>query len=180
MPAAEDFHDAIANARLSKAAGVVDDAAALDTAIDVLDAHTAARGAPIGRFLRPCEFPSSWLPGRHDDLRPGARERQEAQILEQAAARGQGIRGRIGNPLIVRAARVGLTEKGDRERRTDQQYVLHRVAFFLAALTARLLSRIPGALDAPFGAIVAKRGGGACGRWRVGLGHPDALGEFRQ
>jgi hypothetical protein len=58
----------------------------------------------------------------------------------------------------VRAARIGLTEKEDRERRVDQQYVFHRVAFFLAAITACLLSRILGALDAPFGAIVAKWG----------------------
>jgi hypothetical protein len=158
MQAAADFHDTIANARLSEAAGVVDDAAALDTAIDVFDAHAAARDAPVGRLLRLCEFLSSWLPGRHNDLHLGKRECQEAQILEQAAARRQGVRGRIRNAFIVCAARVGLTEKEDRERRIDQQDVFHRVAFFLAAITARLLSRILGALDAPLGAIVAKRG----------------------
>ena len=32
------------------------------------------------------------------------------------------------------------------------------MVLFLAAITARLLSRILGALDAPFGPIVAKRG----------------------
>ena len=32
------------------------------------------------------------------------------------------------------------------------------MALFLAAITARLLSRILGALDAPFGAVVAERG----------------------
>jgi hypothetical protein len=90
MQAPADFHATIANAYLSEAAGVVDDAAALDTAIDVLDAHAAARDVPIGRFLRPCEFPSSWLPGRDDNLRLSKRERQETQILEQAAAREQG------------------------------------------------------------------------------------------
>jgi hypothetical protein len=130
MQAAADFHDTIANARLSEAAGVVHDAAALDTASDVLDADAATCNAPIGRLLRPGEFPSSWLPGRHDDLHLGKRERQEAQILEQAAARGQGIRGCIGNPLIVCTARIGLTEKEDRERRVDQQDVFHRVVFF--------------------------------------------------
>jgi hypothetical protein len=158
MQAAADFHDTIANARLSEAAGVVDDAAALDTAIDVFDAHAAARDAPVGRLLRLCEFPSSWLPGRHNDLHLGKRECQEAQILEQATACRQGVRGRIRNAFIVRAARVGLTKKEDRECRVDQQHVFHRVAFFLAAITARLLSRILGALDAPLGAIVAKRG----------------------
>ena len=43
-----------------------------------------------------------------------------------------------------------------------------RVAFFLAAITARLLSRILGALDAPFGAIVPKRGKGGAGTAAVG------------
>jgi hypothetical protein len=32
------------------------------------------------------------------------------------------------------------------------------MALFLAAITARLLSRILGALEAPFGAVVAERG----------------------
>jgi hypothetical protein len=43
--------------------------------------------------------------------------------------------------------------------------VFHRVACFLAAIIARLLSRVLGAPDAAFGAIVANRGerGGAVG-----------------
>jgi hypothetical protein len=55
-------------------------------------------------------------------------------------------------------AGVGVTEKEDDERRVDQQHVFHGVARFLAAITARLLSRILGALDAPFGPVVANRG----------------------
>jgi hypothetical protein len=58
----------------------------------------------------------------------------------------------------VGAAGIGLTQKEDRECGVDQQHVFHGVAFFLAALTARLLSRILGALDASFRPIVAKRG----------------------
>ena len=56
------------------------------------------------------------------------------------------------------ATSIGLTQQEDRERGVDQQHVFHGVTFFLAAITARLLSRILGALDAPFGAIVAKGG----------------------
>jgi hypothetical protein len=37
------------------------------------------------------------------------------------------------------------------------------VALFLAAITARLLSRILGALDAPFGPVVPKRGEAGAG-----------------
>lgn len=158
MQRTADFHNAIANARLPEAAGVVDDAATLDAAVDVLNAHAAAGDTPICRFLHPCESPASRLPGRHDDLHLIERERQEAQILEQAAAWGQGIRRGIRNALIVRAAGIRLTQKEDRKRRVDQQDVFDRVVFFLAAITARLLSGILGALNTPFGAIVSKRG----------------------
>ena len=46
-----DFHDQIADPRLSQAGDVADDAAALDAAVDMFDAHTSAGNAPIGRFL---------------------------------------------------------------------------------------------------------------------------------
>jgi hypothetical protein len=136
----------------------MDDAAALNAAVDVLDTHAPTGNAPIRGLLRACELPSSRLPGRHDDLHPVEREGQEAKILEQPAPRRQGVRGGIGNPLIVGMARIGLTQKENREGRVDQQHVFHRMVFFLAAIRARLLSRILGALDAPFGPIVAKRG----------------------
>jgi hypothetical protein len=78
---------------------------------------------------------------------------------------GLGIRGRLGNPLIVGAARIGRTQKEDGKRGIDQQHVFHIMALFPAAITARLLSRILGAPDAPFGAIMANRGeaGGSAG-----------------
>jgi hypothetical protein len=158
MQRTADFHDQIADACLPEAAGVVDDATALDAAVDMLDAHAPAGDATIRGFLRTRESPTSWFPRRHDDLDVVQCERQEAEILEQPAPRGQRVRGPIGNPLIVGTAGIGLTQKEDRECRVDQQHVFHRMVFFLAAITARLLSRILGALDAPFGAIVAKRG----------------------
>jgi hypothetical protein len=158
MQRTADFHDEIANTGLPQAAGVVDDAAALDAAVDVLNAHAAAREAPIRRFLRACEVPASRFAGWHDDLHPVECERQAPEILEQAAARGQGIRGGIGNPLIMGASGIRVTQKENGERGVDQQDVVHRVVFFLAAITARRLSRILRALDAPFGAIVSKRG----------------------
>jgi hypothetical protein len=163
MQRTADFHDAITNAGLPQAAGVVDDAAALDAAVDLLKAHAAARDAPIRRLLRRCEVPASRLPGRQDDRHPVQRERQEPEILEHAAARRQGIRAGLGNPRIMGTAGIGLTQKEDRERGVDQQDVFYRVACFLAAITARLLSRILGALQAPFGAIVANRGEASAG-----------------
>jgi hypothetical protein len=172
MQRTADFHEQIADARLPQAAGVVDDAAALDAAVDVLDAHTSAGDAPIGGFLRPREGPALWLPRWHDDLNVVQCERQEAEILEPPAAHGQRVRSRIGNPLIMGAAGIGLTQQEDRECRVDQQHVFHRMVFFLAAIIARLLSRSLGALDAPFGAIVANRGEAGTGT-AVAVGRSD-------
>jgi hypothetical protein len=179
MQRTADFHDQIAGTCLPEAADIVDDAAALDAAVDVLDAHAPTGDAPIRDLLRACELPSSRLPGRHDDLHPVERERQKAKILEQPAPHRQGIRGSIGHAFIVGTARIGLTQKENREPSIDQQHVFDRVALFLAAITARLLSRILGALDAPFGAVVAKRGeagveaGAAAGRADIGADPSD-------
>jgi hypothetical protein len=71
----------------------------------------------------------------------------------------------------VGTARVGLTQKEDHERGIDQEHVFDRVGLFLAALIARLLSRILGALEAPFGPIVANRGAAAAGAAAAGSSH---------
>jgi len=141
----------------------VDDAAALDAAVHMLDADTPAGNAPIGGFLRACEGAPPRLLRRHDHFDLRERKRQKAEILEQPAPRGQGIRGPIGNPLIVGASSIGFTEKENRECRVDQQHVFDRVVLFLAAITARLLNRILGALDAPFGPVMPKRGEACAG-----------------
>jgi hypothetical protein len=167
MQRTASFHDPITDAGLSETAGVVDDATALDATVDMLDAHAPPGDAPIRRLLCTRERTASRLPGRHDDLNLVECERLEAQILEQAAPRGQGVGRRLGNPLIMGAASIGLTEKEDRQRRVDQQHIFHRVAFLLAAITARLLSRILGAPDAPFGAIMPKRGEVVAGAGRA-------------
>jgi hypothetical protein len=158
MPCAADFHDQIADACLPEAAGVVDHAAALDAAVDVLNAHATAGDPTIRGFLRARKGPATRLPGRHDDLNVVQRQCQTSQILQQAAPGGHGVGGGIGDSLIMGAAGVGVTQKEDREHRIDQQEVFARVIRFLAAITARLLNRILGAFDAPFGPIVANRG----------------------
>ena len=88
MQRTADFHDQITDTRLSEAIGVVDHAATLDTAVDVLDTHTSAREAPIRGFLRARKPAATWLSGRHDHLDLVTRKCQEAQILEQPAPRG--------------------------------------------------------------------------------------------
>ena len=93
MQRTTDLHDQIADTRLPEAANIMDDAAALDATVDVLDAHAPTGDAPIRGLLRACELPAARLPGRHDDLHPVKYEGQEAQILEQPAPRRQGVRG---------------------------------------------------------------------------------------
>jgi len=177
MQPTADFHKQITDARLPQAAGVVNNATAFDAAVDVLNTHAAAGDAPIRGFLGTRQGSASRLTGRHDGFHLAQGERQEAQVLEQPAACGQGVRRGIGNPLIMSAPRLGLTQKENRERGIDQQHIFHRVAFLLAAIIARLLSRILGTLDAPFGAIVAKRGeaGGSAGVDDSWLGSTNAV-----
>jgi hypothetical protein len=74
MSRTADFHDAIANASLPKAAGVVDDTAMLDAAVDVLDAHATPRDAPILGLLCARRGPATRLAGRHEDLNVVERE----------------------------------------------------------------------------------------------------------
>ena len=95
MQCTADFNHQIVHARLPQSACVLDDATALDAAVDVLDAHAATRNVPIRGFLRPCEGTAARLPGRPDDLDLLQGEGQEAQILEQPTACGQGVGCRI-------------------------------------------------------------------------------------
>jgi hypothetical protein len=119
--------------------------------------------------------------GWYDDLDLQERKRQKAQILEQPAACGQGVWGGIGNALIMGAPGISLTAKDNCQRGVDQQLVFHRTASFLAAITARLLSRILGAHDAPFRPIVPKRGEAGAGATVGGsaAGEGPAVGMTR-
>jgi hypothetical protein len=175
MERTANFHDTIADACLPEAAGVVDDAAALDAAVDGLDAHATAGDPTICGFLRAREGPATRLAGRPDDLDLVERKRQEAPILQQAAPGGQGVRGGIGHALIVGAAGRGVTQKENDARSIDQPHVFDRVALVLATITARLLRRILGTPDASLGPIMCKRG--AAGEWAgAAAGTSDALG----
>ena len=104
MQRTADLQNQISHTQLPETADVMDDAAALDTTGDVLDTHAPTGKAPIRGLLRACELPSSRLPGRHDHRYPVEREGQEAKILEPPAPRRQGVRGGIGNSLIVGTA----------------------------------------------------------------------------
>jgi hypothetical protein len=139
----------------------------------VLNAHAAPRDASIGGVLAAREGATARRSSRHDALDLVERERQKAQSLEQPTARRSGVWAGIGNPLIVGTTRVGRTQEEDRERRVDPQHVVHRGARLLAAIIARLLSRLLGTPEAPFGAIMPTRGEAGAG---AAAGGSDALG----
>jgi hypothetical protein len=86
---------------------VFDDATALDTAVDRLDAATALGEDRVGPLLLPGALVATGLLRRHDNLPLGERQRQKAQVLQQLAARWPGRRRGLGNALVMRAAAVG-------------------------------------------------------------------------
>ena len=153
----------------------MDHTAAFDAAVDVLDADAATCHAAIRGFLAAGEGSAAGLAGRHDDLHWVERERQKAQILEPPTARGSGIGRGIRHPLVVGTPRRGLTQAEDGAYGVAQQHMFDRVARFLAAIMARLRSRLVGTPDAPFGAILPTRGAaGTCAD--AGAGGSDGCG----
>jgi len=72
----------------------------------------------------------------------------------------------------MEAAPGGVAEEEDDEQGIDQQDIFDRMVLCLATLTRRLFSRVLGADDTPFGAIMGKRGdaGAAAGAATRGAG----------
>src|SRR5687767_13307389 len=58
----------------------------------------------------------------------------------------------------MHTAAMGRTQKQDGEGGIDQHDIFDRMVFFLPAITRFLFSRVLGADDAPFGAVMGKRG----------------------
>src|SRR5215468_3271476 len=72
----------------------------------------------------------------------------------------------------MHTATAGIAQKKDAEQGIDQQDIFDRVILFLPAITVRLCHRVLGADEAPFGAVMGKRGeaGTAAGRGATGVG----------
>src|SRR5713101_3921591 len=81
MQGTTDFHHQIADTRLPQTDPVFDNAAALHTAVDVLDPEPALVQGLVGPLLLQRELLAAGFLGRHEDLHLRERERQEAQIL---------------------------------------------------------------------------------------------------
>lgn len=132
--------------------------AALDTRVDVLDAHSSARQFAICGllFVRQCSTARFllWCGTHHTRQYEG----EKAEILKQFTPFGERVRCCISNSLVVSTSFIRVREKQNEERRIDQQYVLYGVTLFLAAIAAFLFICIFGTLDPSFGSVMAKRG----------------------
>ena len=142
---------------MPEAEPVFDHATALHTAVDMLDPEPTLGQRLVRPVLFPRELRAAEFLGWHEDRHLRERERQDAQVLEQSAARGQG-RGRcVGQGLIMDTTAVGVTEEENQKQRIDPQDLVYRVVFFLAALTRGLLSSVLGADDPPCRPVMGKR-----------------------
>jgi hypothetical protein len=83
MQGTAEFHDQIADTLFPQADAVFDDATALHTAIDMLDAQPTLVQRLVRSLLFPREFLAAGFLGWHEDFHLGQRERQEPQILQQ-------------------------------------------------------------------------------------------------
>src|SRR5437773_7657822 len=81
MQGTAEFHHEIADTLLPQADPVLHNTAALDTAIDVLDAQPTLVERLVGQVLLQGQLPTAGLLRRHEDLHLREREGQEAQIL---------------------------------------------------------------------------------------------------
>jgi hypothetical protein len=155
--------------------------------------HAAtARDAPVARLApepplgpgrvrqvllqRPLRAPRFLRRPEARDL--GERAREAAQLLPQRTASREGIRGRVGSPLVLPAAALGIAEAEAEAHSLDAQAMLDGVVFVLAALTCGLCRRGLGAAEAPLGAVMGTRGaaGAAVGTATTGAGSSSSGG----
>src|SRR5215470_5688237 len=157
MQGTADLHHEIADAVLPQPHPVFDDPTTLDAAVDMLDPPPLVESL-VGPLLLQGQLLTAWLLRRHEDLYLRGRERQEAQILQQPTPGWKWVGGGLRDAQIMDTAAVGVAQKKDDEQGIDAQDVLERMVFFLPAIAVRLCRRVLGADDAPFGAVMGKRG----------------------
>ena len=81
MQGTAEFHHEIADTVLPQSDPVFDDAAALDTPVDMLDPQPTLVQRLVGQLLLQRQLLAAGFLGRHEDLYVGQREGEEAQIL---------------------------------------------------------------------------------------------------
>jgi len=124
----------------------------------MLDADATLGERTILRFLLRRELSAFGFLMRHFHLNALERKAHKAQVLKQAALRGQGIGRGVRDPLVMDLARMGGAQKHNRQSLVDQEQIFHAVASFLAAIEFFLCRCIRGAANRAFGPVVRKRG----------------------
>src|SRR5215510_2551742 len=81
-----DGHHQITDACFPQADAVFHDAAAFDTAVDMLHPYPTSMQGPLGPLLLSCQLLAARFLGGHEDLDRGQREGQAAQLLQQPTA----------------------------------------------------------------------------------------------
>ena len=77
----------------------------------MLNAQPAVVQGLVGQRLLHRQLLTAGFLRRHEDIHVGERKRQKAEILQEAAPGGQGIRRGLGNALVMDMAAVGLAQK---------------------------------------------------------------------
>ena len=167
-----ELHHHVTDTLLPQAHPVFHNATPFDAAVDMRDPEPPLVERLVGQALLQCQLPTAGLLRRHEDRHLRERERQEGQILQQPTASREWVGSGLSDTQIMDTAAVGVAQKEDDEERSDEQDILDRVVFFLAALTRGLCRRVLGADDAPFGAVMGTRGaaGAAVGTATTGAG----------
>ena len=176
MQGTAELHHEIADALFPQTDAVFDDAAAFDTAIDVLDPEPPLVERLVGQVLLPRELMTTGFLGWHEDLHLRERERQEAQILQQPAPGRERVGRGFRNAQIMGTAAIGIAQKEDREEGIHEQDIFDSVVFLLPAITCLLFSRVLGADDTAFGAVMGK----SCYVESALAGEPSVTGKMRK
>jgi hypothetical protein len=158
MQRTAEFHDEIADALLPQADAVFDNAAALDTTVDMLDPQPTLVERLIRALLLPCQLLSARFPGQHEDLYLGQCEGQKTQILQQSTPGQEWVGGSLRDARIMGPTAVGVAQKEDDEQSMDEQDIFDGVISFLPVITRFLFSSVLGADNPPFRPIMGKRG----------------------
>ncbi len=158
MQPAGNFHNQVTDRVFPVADFVLDDATALHTTHRVLDPHFLARDALVGRFLGISQVPATRFLGGlcNRDVRDG--KSLKPHVLIQHTVGRQGVPFIINDRLVVPLARIRSTQEANHTGVIDQQDILDRVAFLLAAVILHLFIGVYGSLDWTFRAIMIKKG----------------------
>jgi len=111
-----EFHHQVTDPLLPQADPVLHNAAALDTAVDMLDPQPPLVEYLVGPLLLQGQLRTAWLLRRHQDLYLGEGERQEAQILQQPTPGRQWVGGGLRDAQIMDTAAMGVAQKEDHEQ----------------------------------------------------------------